>query len=75
MIAHRVTAKPDVDALSQVMQTYLLSDIKKLLDSLPRWKGAALVLDDNSERIYTIRVRPRQSWHAGGTPTALKEAI
>jgi uncharacterized protein len=75
LIAHRVTAKPDVDALGALMQTYLLSDIRKLLDQLPRLKGAALVIDDNSERIYTVRVRPRQSWHAGGTPTALKETI
>lgn len=75
LISHRVTAKQDVDSLSAIMQTYLISDIKKLLDSLPRLKGTALILDDNSERIYTTRIRPRQSWHAGGTPTALKEKI
>jgi len=37
-------------------------------------KGAAIVLDDNSERIYPIQVRPRYSWHGGSSPSALKKA-
>jgi DNA helicase HerA-like ATPase len=73
IISHRLTAKPDVDALSAIMQTYLLSDIKKLLQELPKTRGAALILDDNSERIFNVQVRPRQSWHAGESPVALKE--
>jgi hypothetical protein len=73
VIAHRLTAKPDVEALSAIMQTYLLFDIRKLLGELPKNKGAALILDDNSERIFNIQVRPRQSWHAGESPIALKE--
>ncbi len=73
IISHRLTAKPDLDALSSIMQTYLLSDIRKSISELPRGKGAALILDDNSERLYNIQVRPRQSWHAGGSPIALKE--
>jgi len=40
---------------------------------LPKTKGAALILDDNSERIFNVQIRPRQSWHAGGSPAALKE--
>jgi DNA helicase HerA-like ATPase len=73
VISHRLTAKPDVEALSAIMQTYLLFDIRKLLGDLPKNKGAALILDDNSERIFNIQVRPRQSWHAGESPVALKE--
>lgn len=73
IVAHRLTAKPDVEALSAIMQTYLLSDIRKLMQELPKNKGAALILDDNSERIFNIQVRPRQSWHAGESPVALKE--
>ncbi|MFH0929500.1 MAG: LAGLIDADG family homing endonuclease [Candidatus Aenigmatarchaeota archaeon] len=73
VISHRLTAKPDLDALSAVMQTYLLFDIRKSISSLPRMKGAAVVLDDNSERLFSIQVRPRQSWHAGASPVALKE--
>jgi len=29
------------------------------------------ILDDNSERIYPIRVRPRFTWHGGEAPTAI----
>lgn len=73
VIAHRLTAKPDLEALSAIMQTYLLFDIKHSIAELPKSKGSALILDDNSERLFTIQVRPRQSWHAGGSPVALKE--
>ncbi len=72
VIAHRLTAKPDLDALGTVMQTYALEDIRKMISDLPKNKGTAVVLDDNSERIFDIQVRPRQSWHAGGTPIAIK---
>ena len=72
VIAHRLTAKPDLDALSTIMQTYLLEDIRKSITDLPKTKGSALILDDNSERLFNIQVRPRQSWHAGGTPIAIK---
>jgi len=71
VISHRLTAKADIEALSAVMQTYMLFDIKKLISELPKTKGSALVLDDNSERLYNIQVRPRQSWHAGSSPSAL----
>ena len=73
VISHRLTAKPDLDALSAIMQTYLLFDIRKSIEELPKSKGAALILDDNSERLFNIQVRPRYSWHAGGSPIALKE--
>ena len=72
VISHRVTAKPDIDALNYIMQTYLLADLKKYLDELPRLKGSAIILDDNSERIYPMRVHPRFTWHGGETPTAVK---
>ncbi len=75
VLSHRITAKSDIDALSSVMQTYLLFDIRKFIAELPKAKGSALVLDDNSERLYNIQVRPRQSWHAGGSPSVLKEEV
>jgi hypothetical protein len=71
VIAHRLTAKADVDALKAIMQTYLLYDLGKYINELPKLKGVAIILDDNSERIYRIRVRPKQSWHAGASPVAI----
>ncbi|MBL7160914.1 MAG: ATP-binding protein [Candidatus Aenigmarchaeota archaeon] len=73
VISHRLTAKADLEALRGVMQTYMLDDIQEYINTLPRTKGAAIVLDDNSERIYAVQVRPRLTWHAGGSPSALKK--
>ena len=72
VISHRVTSQSDLESLNQVMQTYLLESIKQYMDELPNLKGSAIVLDDNSERIYPIRIRPRFTWHGGEAPTAIK---
>ncbi|MEM3113127.1 MAG: DUF87 domain-containing protein [Candidatus Pacearchaeota archaeon] len=72
VISHRLTAQPDISALNEIMQTYLLENIRKHIDELPRLKGSAIILDDNSERIYPMRVRPRFTWHGGEAPTAVK---
>jgi len=72
VISHRVTAKADIEALNNIMQTYLLASIKQQLDELPNLKGSAIILDDNSERIYPMRIRPRFTWHGGEAPTAIK---
>lgn len=75
VISHRVTAKPDVEALNQMMQSYLLEGIQKAMDSLPSLKGSAVILDDNSERLYPMRMRPRFTWHGGEAPVAVKTDI
>lgn len=72
VISHRVTAMPDIQALNEMMQSYLFESIKKQMDDLPNLKGSAIILDDNSERIYPMRVRPRLTWHGGEAPTAIK---
>ena len=71
-MSHRITAKRDVEALNAMMQTYLPGAIQKYFDMLPKMRGSALILDDNSERIYPLQVRPRFTWHGGEAPTALK---
>jgi len=70
VISHRLTSKNDLDALQAVMQNYLMEDLTKSINSLPKWKGSAIILDDNSERIYPVQVRPRFSWHAGESAIA-----
>jgi hypothetical protein len=72
VISHRVTAKADIESLNAIMQTYLLNDVQAYLNNLPSWKGSAIILDDNSERIYPMRVRPKISWHGGETPSSIK---
>ncbi|RME53879.1 DUF87 domain-containing protein [Candidatus Woesearchaeota archaeon] len=71
VIAHRITAKVDTDALGMLMQSYMRAGLDVELNNLPRVKGAALVFDDTNEKLYPIRVRPRVSWHGGEAPAAL----
>ncbi len=73
VIAHRITAKLDVDALGTLMQSYMREGLVQQLDNLPGDKGSAIVFDDTNERMYPIKVRPRLTWHGGGAPSALKE--
>ncbi|NIO19411.1 MAG: DUF87 domain-containing protein [Candidatus Aenigmarchaeota archaeon] len=73
VISHRLTSKLDIESLRSIMQTYMLEDIQDYLNELPKTKGSAIVLDDNLERIYEIQVRPRFSWHAGGSPIIIGE--
>ena len=73
IISHRLTSRADLEALRSIMQTYMLEDIQDYVNSLPRNKGSAIILDDNSERIFSVQIRPRLSWHAGGSPSAIKE--
>jgi DNA helicase HerA-like ATPase len=67
VISHRLTSKDDLQALHAVYQTYMQEEIEKMINRLPRWPGAALILDDNLEKIFTVNVRPRLSWHSGGS--------
>lgn len=73
VISHRVTSQQDLEALNYIMQSYLLEGIKKHMDDLPALKGSAIILDDNSERIYPMRMRPRFTWHGGEAPTAIQK--
>ncbi|MBS3084543.1 ATP-binding protein [Candidatus Pacearchaeota archaeon] len=73
VISHRVTSKPDIEALNNMMQSYLTDTIQGYMNDLPDLKGSAIILDDNSERIYPMRVRPRFTWHGGEAPSAVAE--
>lgn len=72
VISHRLTAKRDIDALNAMMQSYLPGAIQKYFNILPRARGSAIILDDNSEKIYPMQVRPKFTWHGGEAPTAIK---
>jgi DNA helicase HerA-like ATPase len=72
VIAHRLTANIDVEALGLLMQSFMREGLDKQINILPRESGAAVVFDDANERIFPIRVRPRYTWHGGESPTAIK---
>ena len=73
VIAHRITANYDVKALGMLMQSYMREGLDKQLNYLPRVKGAAIIFDDNNEKMYPMRIRPRFTWHGGGSPIAFEE--
>jgi len=73
VIAHKVTAMIDVEALKQLMQSYMSKGLDEELNILPAEKGAALIFDDENERLFPIQVRPRFTWHGGGSPFAIPE--
>ena len=75
VISHRLTSSSDLKALNSIMQNYLLEDITTQMGNLPSLKGSGLILDDNSERIYPMRVRPKFTWHGGESPSAVKAEI
>ncbi len=72
ILSHRVTAKIDTDALSNLMQSYLRAGLDKELNNLPKVPGACIAVDDVNERIYPMRIRPRFSWHGGSAPSLIK---
>jgi DNA helicase HerA-like ATPase len=72
VISHKVTSKLDLEALNEIMQSYILEGIRQQMDSLPQLKGSAIILDDNSERIYPMRIRPKFTWHGGEAPASVK---
>lgn len=73
VISHVITAKIDTEALSLLTQTYMREGLDQSLSVLPKVSGAAVVLDDSNERIFPMKVRPRFTWHGGGSPSALPE--
>ncbi|MBW2969637.1 DUF87 domain-containing protein [Candidatus Woesearchaeota archaeon] len=73
ILAHRLTAKIDTDALGSLLQSYLRTGLDKELANLPRVAGACIAVDDVNERMYPMRIRPRFSWHGGGAPGVLRE--
>ena len=73
VLAHRLTARMDVEALQQLTQSYMQEGLEQAIDHLPRLKGSAVIFDDANERIFPIQMRPRFTWHGGSSPTAIKE--
>ncbi|VVB74185.1 DNA double-strand break repair helicase HerA [Candidatus Tiddalikarchaeum anstoanum] len=71
VISHRLTAELDLNALGEVMSAYTPGSVAKSMNDLPKLNGAALIMDDKTENVYPVQVRPRLTWHGGGSPTAL----
>jgi uncharacterized protein len=68
ILCHRLTAQEDIDALSRIRPTFMQGDIRDSIKQIGIEKGIGLLIDDTSEAIHVIRVRPRVSWHGGAEP-------
>jgi len=73
VLAHRLTAKIDTDALGSLLQSYLRTGLDLEFAQLPKVPGACIAVDDVNERMFPMRVRPRFSWHGGSAPSLLTE--
>ncbi|MFA5357488.1 MAG: ATP-binding protein [archaeon] len=69
-ISHRMTSQPDIAAVGALRPNYLHMDFDKLFAEMPRQQGFALVIDDNTEKTWMIKTRPRLSWDSSVTASA-----
>jgi hypothetical protein len=73
VLAHRLTASFDLEALDKIFLSYNSKGSKALFNQMPRTKGCAIIMDDKNERLHTMQVKPRISWHGGEDPNAIRE--
>lgn len=69
-ISHRMTAEPDIRAVGALRPSYMHQDFDRYYSEMPRSRGFALIIDDNTEKIWMVKIRPRLSWDAGVTASA-----
>jgi len=68
LIVHRLTAGQDSAAIgSRISEKYDAKSITEYMKMLPKDPGYAIVLNDLTEEIVPMRVRPRESWDGGGS--------
>lgn len=67
IVAHRLTAAADVEALGAARESY---HHESIAERLPSGRGEALVLDDATESVHTVTVRDRWTPAGGSTPRA-----
>ena len=66
-LSMRMTAQEDINAVATIRPSYLNVPMDKFYGQMPRDQGFAILLDDNSEKVMLIRVRPRTTWDGGKT--------
>jgi len=75
LICHRLTASDDILALENSRPLYIQESIQAYLKKMGSERGAALIMDDHSESVHLVRIRPRVSWHGGGEPSAFEPKV
>ncbi len=65
IVCHRLSNQEDIAAVNKLSQDYLGSELKTYLRQLKN-QGEALLLDDFTERLSLLTVKPRRTLHGGG---------
>lgn len=73
VLSHRITASFDLEALDKIFLSYNSKGSKDLFNKMPRTTGCAIIMDDKNERLHTMQVKPRITWHGGEDPNAIRE--
>ena len=73
VMAHRLTASFDLEALDKIFLSYESKGSKALFNTMPRVKGCAIIMDDKNERLHTMQIKPRFTWHGGEDPNAIRD--
>ena len=66
-LSMRMTAQEDINAVATIRPSYLNVPMDKFYGQMPKDQGYAILVDDNSEKVMLIRVRPRLTWDGGKT--------
>lgn len=66
ILSHKLTSREDVSALNALSQDYMGSELRTFIKNLKR-TGEAVLVDDELETVYMLRIRPRRSQHGGGS--------
>lgn len=67
VLSHRLTSRPDLEALERARPTYMNATIEERMPDAP---GDVIVIDDATETTHAGRIRERETPHGGASPRA-----
>lgn len=70
IIAHKITALEDMQALNKLNQDYMKRELQSLIRQIKK-RGVAILVDDENESVNTVSIRPRKSHHGGSESQAV----
>jgi hypothetical protein len=72
-LSMRMTAQDDIQAVSAIRPSYLKIPMDKYYAQMPKGQGFAILIDDNSEKVMMLKIRPRITWDGGKTANVFSD--
>ncbi len=72
-LSMRMTAQEDIQAVSSIRPSYLHVPMDKYYAQMPKEQGYAIMIDDNSEKVMLLKIRPRTTWDGGKTANVFSD--